>query len=59
MYKYSCFVLFVLCMASCVKITDKFEQVEFVNYKYPYETENNDINCEIIVYLKEDVVVYF
>ena len=54
MYKYSCFVLFVLCMASCVKITDKFEQVEFVNYKYPYETENNDINCEIIVYLKED-----
>ena len=45
-------------MVSCVKIIDKFEQVEFVNYKYPYGTENNDINCEIIVHLKEDGFKY-
>ncbi len=52
MYKYCCFVLFVLCMGSCVKVKDIYEPIEFVSYEYPYHAENVGIDCELIVNLK-------
>ena len=54
MFKYCCFVLLVLCMGSCVKIKDIYEPIEFVNYEYPYQTENLGVDFELLVYLKNN-----
>ena len=54
MYKYSCLVLSVLCMVSCVKVKDIYEPIEFVSYEYPYHAENVGVDYELIVYLKNN-----
>ena len=54
MYKYSCFVLFILCMVSCVKVKDIYEPIEFVSYEYPYHAENVGIDFELIVNFKNN-----
>ena len=51
MCKY-CLYLLIICLASCVKVKDIFEPIKFVNYEYPYYSENIDLDLELHVYLK-------
>lgn len=52
-----CFIciycLVVISFVSCVKIKDIYEQREFVNYLYDYNTENSNIECEIRIHMND------
>ncbi|MDD4404958.1 MAG: hypothetical protein PHO36_09280 [Parabacteroides sp.] len=58
MNKYLSFVFYwclILSFGSCVKIKDIYEQEEFINYIYPYGSENTEIEYELFVQLKENI----
>jgi len=54
-YSFVWVISLILCFGSCVEIKDNYEQPVFSNYLYPYNEENFEINCEILVHLKKEV----